>query len=250
VTVVVENDQPVQSRGVMLDITLRKQAEEQARVYAQRLQGLSRRLLEVQEQERRHLARELHDEIGQVLTCLKLSLQMGTHLDAGDVHARLGETREQIRDLTARVRDLSLRLRPTMLDDLGLLPALLWHFERYTAQTQVQVRFEHHGLDRRFPQEVETAAYRIVQEALTNVARHARTDEARVRIWHDHELLSLQVEDAGVGFDTEHYLSNGASSGLSGMHERAQLLGGRLTIESTRGAGTCVMAELPDQSTE
>lgn len=243
--------------GVAVDFTERKRAEEairlaeeQARVYSQRLQGLSRRLLDVQEQERRHLARELHDEIGQVLTCLKLSLEMGPRLGAADVRARLGQAREQIRELTSRVRDLSLRLRPTMLDDLGLIPALLWHFERYTAQTQVRVRFEHRGLERRFPPELETAAYRIVQEALTNVARHARTDEARVRIWYDHELLSIQVEDGGAGFDTEHLMSSGRSSGLSGMHERAQLLGGRLTVESTRGAGTRVMAELPELSTE
>jgi PAS domain S-box-containing protein len=250
VNVVVENDQPSHLRGVMLDVTLRKQAEEQTQIYSQRLQCLSRRLLEVQEQERRHLARELHDEISQVLTYLKLSLEMGPRLEAHDVSKRLGEARVQIRELTTRIRDLSLRLRPTMLDDLGLIPALLWHFDRYTAQTQVRIRFEHRGLERRFAPELETAAYRIVQEALTNVARHAQTGEAKVRIWYHHHHLHVQVEDAGVGFDMERLLGSGTSNGLSGMHERADLLGGRLTIETRHGAGTRVMADLPDHPTE
>jgi histidine kinase/GAF domain-containing protein len=152
-------------------------AVEKARLFEEvhhsreRLQALSQRLLEVQETERRSIARELHDEIGQVLTGLKLTLGMSTH--------DLSYAQALANDLIARVRDLSLALRPAMLDDLGLLPALLWLFERYSAQTNVHVDCKHVGLEgRRFGAALETASFRIVQEALTNVARHARVPKS------------------------------------------------------------------------
>ena len=125
-----------------------------------------------------------------------------------------------------------------MLDDLGLLPALVGHFQRYTSQTRVRVVFEHRSMERRFPPEVETAAYRIVQEALTNIARHAGVNEATVRLWLDRERLCIQVEDRGAGFDYQAVRKAGTSSGLSGMEERAALLDGALTIESARGRDT------------
>src|SRR5262249_8395019 len=142
-------------------------------------------------------------------------------------------------ELMGRVRELSLNLRPAMLDDLGLLPALLWHFDRYTAQTGIAVAFKHSGLEgRRFASELETAAYRITQEALTNVARHARVREATVRLWAAQDSLCVQIEDQGTGFDPKAVLGTGHSSGLSGMRERASLLGGRLIIDSLLGGGT------------
>jgi PAS domain S-box-containing protein len=209
----------------------------------ERLQALSRRLVEVQEEERRHIARELHDEIGQVLTGLKLNLEMDART-AGRTPAAMAEARSLVNDLIGRVRDLSLDLRPAMLDDLGLLPALLWHFERYRSQTGVQVRFEHRGLGHRCSPEVETAAYRIVQEALTNAARHAGVGDVTVRVWTDGETLRVQVEDRGRGFGPGQ-LTSGDSSGLTGMRERAVLMGGQLTIESAPGAGTRVTATIP-----
>lgn len=105
----------------------------------------------------------------------------------------------------------------------------------YTAQTQVAVTFQHTGLERRFPPEVETAVYRIVQEALTNVARHAGVPEVTVRLWADQNMLGLQIEDQGTDFDPEATLAAGTSSGLAGMRERALLLGGHLTVESAPG---------------
>lgn len=231
--------------GAVQDITERKKAESQLQEYAQRLQALSRRLLQVQEAERRHLARELHDEVAQALTALMFTLDMTPQLEGAALRDTLSQAQGLVRDLTTRVRDLSLRLRPTMLDDLGLLPALVWLCQRYTAQTRVQVDFQHHGLGRRFRPEVETAAYRIVQEALTNVARHARAAAATVRVWLDRQTLCLKIEDRGAGFDPRAVRSAGPTGGLSGMQERAVLLGGRLVVESVPGAGTCVTAELP-----
>lgn len=230
---------------VLRDITWRKQAEEKLQDSARRLRALSRRLLEVQEQERRYLARELHDQIGQVLTGLNYSLQTIGRLPEEKLRASLGEAQWLVKELTSQVRDLSLRLRPTMLDDLGLFPALRWLIDRYQTQAGVAIAFEADELPGRLPPEVETAAYRIVQEALTNVARHARVKEASVGIWLDENLLHLQVEDRGAGFDVSAAHSRAASSGLSGMQERAVLLGGRLAVESRPGTGTRVTAELP-----
>ncbi|MFQ6101933.1 MAG: PAS domain S-box protein [Anaerolineae bacterium] len=219
---------------------------EQMRVARDRLETLSRRLVEVQEAERRHIARELHDEVGQVLTALKLVLEMNKSLPVAATGDNLDEALGLINELMTRVRELSLDLRPTTLDDLGLLPALRWHFERYTTQTNVRVVFKHAGLEgRRFVPEVETAAYRIVQEALTNVARHAGVSEVTARLWADQDTLGVQIEDQGTGFDVESALAAGTSSGLSGMHERAALLSGQLTVESAPGAGTRLTAEFP-----
>ena len=219
---------------------------EQVRAGREHLQALSRQLLEVQEAERRHIARELHDEVGQSLTGLKLLLDMSTRLPTDEATANLGEAQAMVNELMALVRDLSLDLRPAMLDDLGLLPTLLWHFDRYTTQTDVGVTLKHARLEgRRFRPEVETAAYRIVQEALTNVARHAGVSEVWVRLWADQETLGVQIEDRGTGFEPEAVLTAGATTGLAGMRERAVLLGGQLTVESAPGAGTCVTAELP-----
>src|SRR5258706_3065712 len=140
---------------------------------------------------------------------------------------------------------MSLNLRPGMLDDLGLLPTLLWYFERFTAQTHVNVNLKHFGLDRRFGAEVETAAYRITQEALTNVARHAGVREVGVQLWVDQDKLNLQVRDKGIGFDRRSEKRSSYSSGLLGMQERAELLEGQLNVQSAPGAGTRLTAELP-----
>jgi signal transduction histidine kinase len=120
---------------------------------------------------------------------------------------------------------------------------------RYTRQTKVQVDFKYIGLERRVAPEIETAAYRIVQEALTNVARHADVGEVSVRLWLDQDALRVQIEDEGVGFDFEAALAAGITGGLSGMQERTTLLGGELRVESTPGAGTFLLAELPLRGT-
>ncbi len=228
---------------------------ENARLYAEvcagreRLQLLSRRLVQVQEAERRQIARELHDEIGQTLTGLKLNLEMSARQSPPNSQANLTDALALINELITHARDLSLHLRPAMLDDLGLLPTLLWHFGRYSALTGVKVCCEHTGVEQRFPVEVETAAYRIAQEGLTNVARHAHIGEVTVRLWATRSLLGVQIVDRGCGFDAPRIRGSFGTGGLLGMEERATLLGGRLTIESTTApapeTGTCITAELP-----
>ena len=251
--------QPVRGRdgrvngavAIIRDVTDASRIEEERRRLAgevrtgeDRLLALSRRLVELQEAERRHIARELHDEIGQALTGLQLTLEHGARLPVEDLKVNLGEAKELVAGLMEQVREMSLNLRPGMLDDLGLLPAVLWYLDRYTARTNVRVSFSHHGVEGRFRTEVETAAYRIIQEALTNVARHARTREATVRLWAGENALCLSVGDEGVGFDSRSRDTT-ASTGVAGMQERAQLLGGRFTVQSAVGAGAALLVRLP-----
>jgi len=199
----------------------------------------------VREEERTRIARELHDEIGQVLTGIKFSLERTLLDPASDVKAGIAQALELTTELIGRVRDLALDLRPAMLDDLGLLAAFTWHFQRYTSQVNVDVDFEHHGLERRrFPAEVETAAYRIVQEALTNVARYAGARRVEVSVEANEHTLSIKVRDEGSGFDPQ-TVEKTITSGLSGMRERAVMLGGIVTIRSARGGGAAVVARLP-----
>lgn len=227
------------------------QAIDHARLYAEvqeahsRLQYLSHRLLETQEQERRHLARELHDEVGQALTGLRLSLELASRLQPEARADRLAEAHRATQDLIAQVRALSLDLRPAMLDDMGLLPALLWQINRYREQTGITVDFRHWGLEIHMPPTVETVAYRVVQEALTNIARYAQVQTATVSLLASPAQLLIQVRDVGHGFVLEEALSSARSSGLTGMQERVALLNGTLNIETAPGMGTCVTAELP-----
>jgi len=209
------------------------------------LRALAAELQMVQEAERKRLARELHDEIGQLLTGLRLLLRLNGDLPDAELKTRLEQAREVVDDLLARVRRLSFDLRPPALDQLGLLPALAAFFERYTAQTGVIVDFKQGGVEGRFAPEVETCAYRVVQEALTNVARHAGVTNISVRVWTDTGTLNVHIEDRGLGFDPEAALKAPNSGGLIGMQERVWLLGGRMTIESSLGSGTTITAELP-----
>jgi PAS domain S-box-containing protein len=219
---------------------------EEVQTNREQLRGLSHRLVQVQEEERRAIARELHDEIGQLLTGLTLSLEMIERLPAEQVPTQIQQARTLVDDVMQRVREMSLQLRPAMLDDLGLLPTLLWHCERYTRQTGIQVLLKHSGFEqRRFAADIEIAVYRIVQEALTNVARYAGVNEVHVRLWVWPESLGVQIEDEGCGFDPATALARHQSSGLSGMHERALLLGGSLSIESQPGHGSCLAVEIP-----
>lgn len=214
-----------------------------------RLEALSRRLVQIQEAERAEIARELHDEIGQLLTGLKLMLTAsvqggGVQHATPEAAAHSAEMVTIVNELIGRIRDLSMNLRPLMLDEIGLVAALQWHFERYTARTKVRVSFRHALSGSRFPAIVEIAAFRIIQEALTNAARYANVDTILVDMKADQKYLKLRIEDSGLGFD-QHGAPAGRSAGLTGMHERALLIGGHLTIESAPDSGTRIVVELP-----
>lgn len=228
----------------MIDITERKLAQEELRLSRDRLAELSRRLAETRENEARAIGRELHDQIGQMLTAMKITLDLAGQLPAEASAKKIAQAQELTADLLARVSALSLELRPPMLDDLGLLPALLWHVNRYQEQNGIEVEFKHGGIEgKRFAPEIETAAYRCVQESLTNVARHARAARVRLEFRRRGEEMEIQIEDDGVGFDPNAALAK--NRGLGGMRERVGLAGGMFEIESEAGKGARMTIRLP-----
>ena len=231
------------------DITERKAAERRLAEYSARLGTLSRRVLTVQEEERRAVARELHDELGQVLTAVRLNLQT---LRRRSADATLGPVFEDglalLETAIAEVRALSTRLRPTILDDLGLEAALRSHLERSSVRAELALDTDIRLPGRRLDPAVETACFRIVQEAMTNALRHAEASRLAVALRVVNGELLLSVRDDGRGFDlaaAAGRAARGESAGLSGMEERAQLAGGRLEMNTAPGRGTEVRALFP-----
>ena len=221
---------------------------EQVRRGREHQKALTTRLVEIQEIERRHIARELHDQIGQVLTGLQFMLESLKTTSGEAQLAQIGESQETVSGLIEQIREMSLNLRPSMLDDLGLLPTLAWHFERYTKQTGIKVSFHSVGINQRLNPEVETTVYRILQEALTNIARYAQVKEAFVRLIVQENVLGIEIIDHGSGFEPGIELAKASTAGLAGMRERANLLGGDLVIKSNPGQGTKIQAMLPLES--
>jgi signal transduction histidine kinase len=234
---------------------LKHEAEERARAERsldenrRRLQALSRQLLSAQETERRHIARELHDQIGQALTAVKINLQaMKRSSEAVPALSRLDDSIATIEWTLDQVRNLSLDLRPSMLDDLGLGAALRWYLDRQARQSGFVAQLVIDPDLGALAPELETTCFRVVQEGLTNVARHAQARQVRVEVHQRQGELHLLLRDNGVGFDVaaaRARATRGASLGLLGMHERVTLLGGHLDIDSQFGQGTEIRVRLP-----
>lgn len=221
-----------------------------ARGNRRRLTALSQRLFEIQEAERRHLARELHDEIGQSLTVLNLNVAaFGTTMSADEYVTRRKECLDIIDSTIRQIRELSLDLRPAMLDELGLCATLRWYVSRQANRLGLAARVTlHEGELRDVSKEAETAIFRVVQEALTNVARHARAGRVRLSVRAHGPTLSICIRDDGVGLalgSETGTSAKGSGLGLLGMRERAALVGGRLDIRSVRGQGTLVRLSVP-----
>ena len=195
------------------------------------LEHLSRLLIRVQEDERRRIARELHDEAGQVLTAVKIELELDGRVAAGALVGRA----------LAQVRDVSNLLRPSALDDLGLVAALRALVDDFALRTRIDVSLDLERVTRPADPEVEVAVYRVIQEALTNVAKHAQATEARVRVHGSNGALEVVVDDNGVG------AAEAATSQLGwlGMRERVTALGGRLDIERAPAGGVRIAVRIP-----
>ena len=235
-----ESGRPLRVYGTNADITERKHAEDELARRTQQLEALSRRLIEAQEAERRAVARELHDDFGQVLTALRLNLQRTGRDDA--------ESIALVDGAIARMRELAQDLRPPLLDEFGLEASLRWYVEREAKRAGLAWRLALAPLAQRPPAAVETTCFRVAQEALTNVIRHAQAHVVDVELSAANGTLQLVVRDDGRGFDVpaaRRRAAHGGSQGLLSMQERVTLAGGDLEIDSAAGRGTSVRARLP-----
>jgi PAS domain S-box-containing protein len=245
VRLIPERDETGQVSSVLhigRDITEHKRAEEM-------LQTFPRRLIEVQEAERRRVARELHDEIGQALTAIKLNLQaVEQSADTSPLAPQLNESVGLVDRALQQVRDLSFDLRPSLLDDLGLIAALRWYVDREARRAGLIPEFVADLSETRLPPELETACFRITQGALTNVLRHAQARRIRVELKQRGSELHLTIRDDGIGFEVDAVWRRRASDGglgLQGMQERALILGGKIEIISAPARGTEVHVWFP-----
>jgi signal transduction histidine kinase len=212
------------------------------------LQDLSAKLITAQEEERRSIARELHDEVGQVLTAIKVELAVAQRSigAAGGRIDLLDDARAIADGALATVRDLSHLLHPALLDDLGLTSAVEWYLKGFSKRHDLRLEVLHDRMEQRLTPEIEASAYRIIQEALTNVAKHARASSCRVYLQRLPHTILITIEDDGIGFEPQETASaERRGLGLVGIRERVSHLGGSFRLESTPGKGTRLTVELP-----
>ena len=244
--------------GTAQDITERKRAEKERdqlfeQVYAsrERLRNLSRRLVEVQEVERRELVRKLHDEVGQSLTALSINLNIVHNQlppeTATKMATRIDDSLKLVEETVERIRDVMAELRPPVLDDYGVSATLHWYGKQFSERTGIPTVLKVEELKPRLPLPAETALFRIAQEALTNVAKHAQAKNVTVGLKEFDKVIYLTIADDGVGFDPTAHHQPGARPewGLINMRERAQAIGGQLSVETASGKGTQIIVEVP-----
>jgi signal transduction histidine kinase len=209
------------------------------------LRRLSSEQVRAQEEERKAISRELHDEVGQTLTALGIEIGNIERLvkQAGpDFLERVAEARQLAQGVLKSVRDMAMGLRPSMLDDSGLVPALRWQAREFSKHVGIPVDLQIDGSLHELPDDVRTCIYRIVQEALTNCARHAKANNIRIVLHGKDDGVSVAIQDDGVGF---HPMSEAVGLGIIGIEERARELGGRLKISSEEQHGTLLIVEIP-----
>ena len=220
--------------------------------YRDQVQELSSHAITAQEEERKRISRELHDQTAQSLTSilvmLRLIEQNGQH---DTIRAQLAELRELTANAIDEIGKLAMDLRPSTLDDLGLKAAVEWYARDYTEKMAANVEYEAVGFENRLPATVEVVIYRIVQEAFTNITKHAKADRVSVRLEQRAGSVLVTVGDNGVGFNTREVLEAGAtrSLGLFGMQERLALVQGKMQINSEIGHGTVLSIEIPLEAT-
>ena len=213
-------------------------------------------IIDAQENERRRISRELHDEIGQALYAIKFNLEMvdkDLPPTTSVVRGRLGEAKSLSTQTLTVMRQLSMDLRPTMLDDLGLIPTLRWYIQNFSNRLGIGSNFESVGLEAKLSSEIETAFYRIVQEALNNIAKHAQADQVEISLVKRGSRIDASIRDNGKGFDLGKVLhpeSPERSFGIVGIQERVSLLGGQMEIQSRPGFGTLISIEIPYERVE
>ncbi|HEX6635372.1 MAG TPA: PAS domain S-box protein [Usitatibacter sp.] len=240
----------VESRASVFDVTRRRMAEDEARGYAQRLKAIARRAGEIQENERRRLAQELHDRVGQNLTALTLNLnivkgQIGG-AGSGAILARLDDSLKLLDATVDSIRGVMSELRPAVLDDYGLAAALHWYAEEFGRRSGIATTVAERGAIPRLAPLVEGVLFRIAQEALTNVLKHARAGSVRISLGIQSGMLRLSVADDGRGFDASRLQppTRHGGWGLMIMRERAESAGGRFHVDAAPDKGTCIVVEV------
>jgi signal transduction histidine kinase len=218
---------------------------EQVQASTERLQSLSRRLVEIQENERRYISRELHDEAGQVLTSLLVDLRLleKNISEPPKLQKIVTEMESSLNGVIENLHRIAMALRPASLDHVGLVAALRQHTESIAEKNGLSISFTATGVIARLPANVETVIYRIVQEALTNIVRHAHASRVDVVLTVRDDKLIVIIEDDGIGFDPEAPQGD-KHLGLFGMRERIEMIDGKLVIESSPGTGTTIMMEV------
>jgi PAS domain S-box-containing protein len=243
-----KRDQAPRILEINTDITERKRGEELLVLQSEQLRALAERLQWVREEDRKQVARDLHDQIGQILTAIKMDMMwMTRHLpeSESDVLARLKESIQLINDGVKAVRAICSGLRPGVLDDLGLAAAIEWQAGEFASRNGVQCKVTVPPVDLHLDGDRATATFRIFQECLTNVIRHAQAKSVRVDLCQEEESILLVVEDDGIGFCESGFSNSLGSLGLLGMKERAQFCGGDVHISSSPGNGTTVTVRVP-----
>lgn len=234
--------------AIAQDITERKRAAEALGAANHQLRILSRQLFHIQEEERRHLARELHDEIGQTLTAAKINLKIIESEVPAKIAGRLDDSVQLLDRLLTQVRELSLDLRPPLLDELGLVPTLRWLVDHQAQRAGLRVTFDANLDGLEIEPDVQTTCFRVAQEALTNIIRHSGAKNVAVELRHELDRLTLSVRDDGAGFDPAVIQQRTAPDftlGLVSMKERALLVGGGFEVHSAPGQGTEIRAWFP-----
>jgi signal transduction histidine kinase len=241
-------EQRVKERTAQLDAVnaaLRQEVTGHQRAEQAR-QELQRRLVTAQEEERSRISRELHDEAGQQITALMLSLKaLESAVPGPETPLKLKELRVTTERLAREIHHLATELRPVALDKLGLARALTGYLDAWLDRTGIAVEFVGAGIEERLPSAIETTLYRIVQEAMNNVYKHASAKHVSVSVERRAEHVLCIVEDDGVGFDVERVGEASTRIGIAGMRERASIVGGELAIESIPGSGTTVRVKIP-----
>jgi two-component system sensor histidine kinase DegS len=225
---------------------------EQSRHMAEQLRRLSRQILSAQEEERRRISRDLHDEVAQVLTGINLhlaTLKREATANTKDLKRKIARTQRLVERSVNIVHQFAGQLRPTTLDDLGLIPALRSYLKDFAKRTGLAIRFASftRGRTEHLDSAKRTVLYRVAQEALVNVAKHAHASLVKVRVQRLHRVISLEVKDNGKSFEVQRVLSAKRHKGLGllGMRERVEMVGGRFAVESAPGKGTTIRAEIP-----
>ncbi|MFH1851828.1 MAG: PAS domain-containing sensor histidine kinase [Candidatus Neomarinimicrobiota bacterium] len=243
--------------GISRDITVQKQTKVQLEALVATLKSqqdtlkqLSGEVIRAQEKERKRISRELHDEIGQAMTAISFNLQIiqqisGKHGPA--LWQQVRDCQKLVQDTAQNIHRFSFELRPSLLDDMGLLPAIKAHARRYSERTGIEVTIQNDEAIENTAPEIKTVLYRVFQEGLNNIAKHARADRVTVILRLTDGAIDLKINDNGTGFETTAAAGRtvGRGLGLTGIRERAKLVGGEVTIESVPGTGTSLALHIP-----